>query len=94
MPHSSSTACHCVCRAVRVSSVPALSLAVMCRRKSRFAATLRLCLCISAAVVLLMGVSVAHAEPGAGTPRPAAVSTDRFAAFVTKASRRFAIPPA
>jgi len=75
------------------SSVPAISPALMCRWTS-LKVTWRLCLCSSAAVVLLVGACVAHAEPSVGIPADAAVATDRIAESVSEASRRFAIPPA
>jgi len=75
------------------SSVPAISPAIVCWRISAKAAW-RLCLSISAVVVLLGGARVAHAEPVTAFPVVAAVTTDRIAESVSEASRRFAIPSA
>jgi len=72
-------------------SVPALSLAAVWRWTSRLKVILRLCLCSSAAVVLLGGVSAAHAQPS--NSKGVAVATDRIGDFVAEASRRFSIPP-
>jgi hypothetical protein len=46
----------------------------------------------STTVALLVGVSVAHAEPSLTNPNSVVVTADRFAAFVAKASQQFAIP--
>jgi len=73
------------------SSVPALSLAVVCQWTSRLNAIWRLCLCSSATVVLLGGIRPAHAQPT--NSNTVAVAPDRIAAFVAEASQRFAIPP-
>jgi soluble lytic murein transglycosylase-like protein len=73
------------------SSVPALSLAAVWRWTSRLKVNWRLCLCSSVAVVLLGGVSVAHAQPP--NPKGMAVAADRIGDFVAEASRRFSISP-
>ncbi|SEP50281.1 Transglycosylase SLT domain-containing protein [Rhodospirillales bacterium URHD0017] len=73
------------------SSVPALSLAAVWRWTSRVKVILRLCLCSSAAVVLLGDVSAAYAQPP--NPKGVAVAADRIGDFVAEASRRFSIPP-
>jgi soluble lytic murein transglycosylase-like protein len=73
------------------SSVPALPLAAVWRWTSGLKAIWRLCLCSSAAVVLLGGVSGAHAQPSNSTG--VAVAADRIGHFVAEASRRFSIPP-
>ena len=72
------------------SSVPALSLAAVWRWTSRLKVIWRLCLCSSAAVVLLGGVSAAHAQPS--NSKGVAVAADRIGDFVAEASRRFSIP--
>ncbi len=74
------------------SSVPAISPATVCRRKSRLKAIWRLCLCSSTTVVLLVGISVAHGEPIGTNPSGVVVTTDRIAVIVAEASHRFAIP--
>jgi soluble lytic murein transglycosylase-like protein len=51
----------------------------------------RLCLCSSAAVVLLGGMSAAHAQPS--NSKAVAVAADRIGDFVAEASRRFSISP-
>ena len=73
------------------SSVPALSLAAVLRWTTRLKVNWRLCLCSSAAVVLLAGVSVAHAQ--SSNSQGVAVAADRIGDFVAEASRRFSIPP-
>jgi soluble lytic murein transglycosylase-like protein len=73
------------------SSVPALSLAAVWRWTSRLKVILRLCLCSSAAGVLLGGVSAGHAQPS--NFKGVAVAADRIGDFVVEASRRFSIPP-
>jgi soluble lytic murein transglycosylase-like protein len=73
------------------SSVPALSLAAVWRWTSRLKVILRLCLCSSAAGVLLGGVSAGHAQPS--NFKGVAVAADRIGDFVAEASRRFSIPP-
>jgi soluble lytic murein transglycosylase-like protein len=73
------------------SPVPALSLAAVWRWTSRLKVNLRLCLCSSAAVVLLADVSAAHAE--SPNSKGAAVAADRIGDFVAEASRRFSISP-
>ena len=45
------------------SSVPAMLLAAVCRWTSRLKAIWRLCLCSSAAVVLVCSASPVHAQP-------------------------------
>lgn len=72
------------------ASVPAISSAIAGRRIGLKA----FCVCSSAAVVLLAGVSVGHAEPVTGFSVVAAAATDRIAESVSEASQRFAIPPA
>jgi len=52
----------------------------------------RLCRCGPATVVLLVGVSVANAEPSVTNPERVAVTADPFAGFVAEASRRFLVP--
>jgi hypothetical protein len=52
----------------------------------------RFCLCIPATMLLLAGVTVAHAEPSSTNPESIAVAADPVAGFVTEASQRFAIP--
>jgi hypothetical protein len=74
------------------SSVPAIFPAAVCRRISHLKVISRLCLCSSATVVLLVGVSVAHAEPITTNPSSVVVTTDHIAGFVAEASHRFAIP--
>jgi soluble lytic murein transglycosylase-like protein len=73
------------------SSVPALSLAAVWRWTSRLKVIWRLCLCSSAAVVLLGDVSAAHAQPP--NSKGVAVAADRIGDFVAEASRRFSISP-
>jgi soluble lytic murein transglycosylase-like protein len=73
------------------SSVPAVSLAAVSQWTSRLKVTWRLCLCSSAAVVLLGGVSAAHAQPS--NSKGVAVAADRIGDFVAEASRLFSIPP-
>jgi len=73
------------------SSVPALPLAAVWRWTSGLKAIWRLCLCGSAAVVLLGGVSAAHAQSSNSTG--VAVAADRIGDFVAEASRRFSISP-
>ena len=72
-------------------SVPAMALAPIGRWTSRLKAGWRLCLSGSAAVVLLGGVSAAHAQPS--NSKGVVVATDRIGDFVAEASRRFSIPP-
>jgi len=73
------------------SSVPAVSLAAVSQWTSRLKVTWRLCLCSSAAVVLLGVVSAAHAQPS--NSKGVAVAAVRIGDFVAEASRRFSIPP-
>jgi soluble lytic murein transglycosylase-like protein len=73
------------------SSVPALPLAAVWRWTSRLKVIWRFCLCSSAAVVLLGGVSAADAQPA--DSKGVAVAADRIKDFVTEASRRFSISP-
>lgn len=74
------------------SSVPALSPAAVHQRISRQKAGWRLWLRSATAVMLLVGINVAHAEPiGAKLPG-VVVTTDRITDFVTEAAQRFAIP--
>jgi soluble lytic murein transglycosylase-like protein len=73
------------------SSVSALSLAAVWQWTSRLKAIWRLCLCSSAAVVLLGDVSAAHAQPS--NAKGVAVAADRIRDFVAEASRRFSISP-
>jgi soluble lytic murein transglycosylase-like protein len=72
-------------------SFPAMSLAPIGRRTSRLKAGWRLRFSSSAAVVLLGGVSAAHAQ--STNSNSVAVAPDRIARFVADASQRFAIPP-
>jgi soluble lytic murein transglycosylase-like protein len=71
-------------------SFPAMALAPIGRWTSRLKAGWRLCLSSSAAVVLLGGVSAAHAQPT--NSNSVVVAPDRIAPFVAEASQRFAIP--
>jgi soluble lytic murein transglycosylase-like protein len=73
------------------SSVTALPFAVVWRWVSRLKVIWRLHLCSSAAVVLLGGVSAAHAQPS--NSKGVAVAADRVGDFVAEASRRFSISP-
>jgi soluble lytic murein transglycosylase-like protein len=73
------------------SSVPALPLAAVWRWTSGLKAIWRLCLCSSAAVVLLGDPSAADAQPA--NSKGIAVAADRIEEFVAEASRRFSIPP-
>jgi hypothetical protein len=73
------------------SSLPVLLLAAVWRWTSALKVTWRLCLCSSAAVVLLGGVSAAHAQPL--NSKGVAVAADRIGDFVNEASQRFAISP-
>lgn len=73
------------------SSVLALPLAAVWRWTSWLKIIWRLCLCSSAAVVLLNGVSAAHAQPS--NSNGVVVAADRIGDFVAEASRRFSIPP-
>jgi hypothetical protein len=70
------------------SSVPALSLAVVCQWTSRLKVIRRLCLCSSVTVVLLGGVSAVHAQPA--ICNGVVVAPDRIVPFVAEASQRFA----
>ncbi len=74
------------------SSVPALSPAAVRQQISRQKAGWRLWLHGATAVMLLVSVNVAHAEPiGAKLPG-VVVTADRITDFVTEAAQRFAIP--
>src|ERR1700704_2286052 len=73
------------------SSVPALPLAAVWRWTSGLKAIWRLCLCSSAAVVLLGGVSGAHAQPSNSTG--VAVAAARIGPFGADGSLRFQILP-
>jgi soluble lytic murein transglycosylase-like protein len=73
------------------STVPALPLAAVWRGTSRLEVIWQLCLCSSAAVVLLGGVSAAHTQPS--NSKGVAVALDRIGDFVAEASRRFSVPP-
>ena len=74
------------------ASVPALSPAAGRQQISRQKAGWRLWLRSATAVMLLVGVNVAHAEP-IGVKLPGVVVTaDRITGFVTEAAQRFAIP--
>jgi soluble lytic murein transglycosylase-like protein len=73
------------------SSVPAQPLAAVWQWTSRLKVNWRLCLCSSAAVVLLGGVNAAHAQPS--NAKGVAVAADRIGDFVAEASRRFSISP-
>jgi soluble lytic murein transglycosylase-like protein len=73
------------------SVVPGLPLAAVWRGTSRLKVIWRLCLCSSAAVMLLGGVSAAHAQPS--NSKGVAVAADRIGDFVAEASRRFSISP-
>jgi soluble lytic murein transglycosylase-like protein len=73
------------------SSVPGLSFAAVWRWRRRLKVIWRLCLCSSAAVVPLGGVSAAHAQPS--NSKGVAVAADRIGDFVAEASRRFSISP-
>ena len=73
------------------SSVPALSPAAAWRWTSRLKVIWRLCLCSSAAAMVLGDVSAAHAQPS--NANGVAVAADRIGDFVAEASRRFSIPP-
>jgi hypothetical protein len=74
------------------SSVPAISPAAGCRWISRLKAIWRLCLCSSTAVVLFIGVSVAHAEPIVANSNGVVATADPIAVIVAEASHRFAMP--
>lgn len=74
------------------SSVPALSPAAVCQQISRQKVGWRLCLCSATAIMLLVNVNVAHAEPIGAKPPGVVVTTDRITSFVTAAAQRFAIP--
>jgi hypothetical protein len=79
-------------RRLASSSVPALSPEAARQQIGRQKAGWRLCLCSATAVMLLVGVNVAHAEP-IGVKLPGVVVTaDRITDFVTEAAQRFAIP--
>lgn len=74
------------------SPVPALSPTAVHQRISRLKVGWRLWLRSATAVMLLVGVNVAHAEPiGAKLPG-VVVTADRITDFVTEAAQRFAIP--
>jgi hypothetical protein len=77
---------------VRVLPVPAISPAAGCRWISRLKAIWRLCLCSSTAVVLFIGVSVAHAEPIVANSNGVVATADPIAVIVAEASHRFAMP--
>jgi hypothetical protein len=74
------------------SSVPAISPAAVCQWRRRMRDIWRLCRCGPATVVLLVGVSVANAEPSVTNPERVAVTADPFAGFVAEASQRFLVP--
>ena len=73
------------------SSVPAVSLSAASQWTSWLKVTWRLCLCSSAAVLLLGDVSAAYAQPS--NAKGVAVAADRIGDFVAEASRRFSISP-
>jgi soluble lytic murein transglycosylase-like protein len=84
-------------RRLTSSSVPALSPSALSpsavrRQIRRQKAGWRLCLCSATAVLLLIGVNVAHAEPIVAKPPGVVVTADRITGFVTEAAQRFAIP--
>ena len=85
----SATALHAGCSAS--SPVPAVSLAAVSQWTSRLKVIWRLCLCSSAAVVLLGDVSAADAQPA--DSKGEAVAAHRIGDFVAGPSRRFSIPP-
>lgn len=79
-------------RRLASSSVPALSPVAVHQQIGRQKAGWRLWLRSATAVMLLVGVNVAHAEPiGAKLPG-VVVTADRITDFVTEAAQRFAIP--
>ena len=73
-------------------SVPAILLAAVRRQISQLKVRRRVCQCCAIAVGLLVGVSIAHADPSATNPKSVAITADPFADFVAEASQRFAIP--
>jgi len=73
------------------SSFPALSPAAVSQWTGWLKVIWRLCLCSSAAVVLLGDVSAAYAQPS--NSKGVAVAADRIGDFVAEASRRFSISP-
>jgi len=72
------------------SSVPAILLAAVWRRKSQRAPLWRPCLYSSAAVVAFMYATPAHAQPSSANG--VTVAATRIEDFVKEASQRFAIP--
>lgn len=79
-------------RRLASSSVPALSPVAVHQQIGRRKAGWRLWLRSATAVMLLIAVNIAHAEPiGAKLPG-VVVTADRITDFVTEAAQRFAIP--
>jgi soluble lytic murein transglycosylase-like protein len=72
------------------SSVLAILLTAVCRRKSRLQPFWRPCLYSSAAVVVLACATPTHGQPSSANGVPVAAS--RFEDFVNEASQRFAVP--
>jgi hypothetical protein len=73
-------------------SVLAILPAAVRRQISQLKVRRRVCQCCAIAVGLLVGVSIAHADPSATNPKSVAITADPFAGFVAEASQRFAIP--